>query len=119
MGRYYHGDIEGKFMFAVQGSDAAERFCAEAYEPAYINYQVYRGNYKDIVDELNSISRESINRVKKMFDSEPGYNDEIMKKYGVKGKDLSEYADYRLGQQIKEWFDDNPESDYLYFEAEV
>ena len=27
MGRYYHGDIEGKFMFGVQSSDAAEVWC--------------------------------------------------------------------------------------------
>ena len=26
MGRYYHGDIEGKFMFAVQSSDDADFF---------------------------------------------------------------------------------------------
>jgi hypothetical protein len=26
MGRYYTGDIEGKFAFAVQSSDAADRF---------------------------------------------------------------------------------------------
>ena len=28
MGRYYNGDVEGKFMFAIQGSDAHERFGA-------------------------------------------------------------------------------------------
>ena len=29
MGRYYNGDIEGKFMFAVQSSTSADRFgCA-------------------------------------------------------------------------------------------
>jgi hypothetical protein len=26
MGRYYHGDIEGKFMFGVQSSDDADFF---------------------------------------------------------------------------------------------
>ena len=30
MGRYYHGDIEGKFWFAVQSSQDADFFGSEA-----------------------------------------------------------------------------------------
>ena len=37
MGRYYTGDIEGKFCFAVQSSYAADRFGFEG-TPSYINY---------------------------------------------------------------------------------
>ena len=29
MGRYYEGDINGKFMFGVQASNAADRFGVE------------------------------------------------------------------------------------------
>ena len=36
MGRYYNGDIEGKFWVAVQPSDAAARFGGRNYEPSYI-----------------------------------------------------------------------------------
>lgn len=36
MGRYYNGDIDGKFMFAVQPSNAGERFFARETEPEYI-----------------------------------------------------------------------------------
>ena len=32
MGRYYNGDVNGKFMFAVQSSNAHERFGAEEME---------------------------------------------------------------------------------------
>ena len=39
MGRYYNGDIEGKFWFAVQSSDDASFFGGNAYEPNYINYE--------------------------------------------------------------------------------
>lgn len=38
MGRYYNGDIEGKFWLGVQSSDDAEQFGAEPSEPSYINY---------------------------------------------------------------------------------
>jgi hypothetical protein len=38
MGRYYSGDIEGKFWFALQDSDAADRFGVEGDQPNYITY---------------------------------------------------------------------------------
>ena len=98
MGRYYSGDVEGKFMFAVQPSNAHERFGAVEYEPNYISY--------------------TIDRVNKMFKENNGYNDEIMKQYNVSKKDLSEYADYRLGEQVKNFFDDNPDEYECNFEAE-
>ena len=37
MGRYYDGDIEGKFMFAVQSSTAADRFGSEGFNN-YVDY---------------------------------------------------------------------------------
>ena len=33
MGRYYNGDIEGKFWFAVQSSDCADRFGSIGEQP--------------------------------------------------------------------------------------
>jgi len=32
---------------------------------------------------------------------------------------MSEYADYKMGKQIKDWFDKNENLDDLYFEAEL
>jgi len=53
MGRYYNGDIDGKFMFAVQSSDSGERFGAIEEDSGYINYVIYReDSYKEIVEEL-------------------------------------------------------------------
>jgi len=40
MGRYYNGDIDGKFWFGVQSSDDAEQFGAEAGDAGYIPYSV-------------------------------------------------------------------------------
>ena len=38
MGRYYSGDIEGKFWFGVQSSDDASFFGGVIEEPTEINY---------------------------------------------------------------------------------
>ena len=120
MGRYYHGDIEGKFMFAVQPSDAGERFGAREQEPNCIEYCVYRDNVGDINKELERIvERGHVKRVNKMFDKENGYNDAIMKKYGVSQKDLAEYADYQLGKKMVKFFEENEDTDHLYFSAEI
>ena len=40
MGRYYDGDIEGKFWFGVQSSDDAEFFGAKEREPMFVEYGV-------------------------------------------------------------------------------
>jgi len=41
MGRYYTGDIEGKFVFGIQSSDAADRF--GAHKPALkIYFDLYK-----------------------------------------------------------------------------
>ena len=120
MGRYYNGDVNGKFMFAIQGSDAHERFGAVEEQSNYINYVVYRDSYAEICAELDSIKHNSsIKKVEKMFNEEGGYNDEIKKKFDVSEKDLSEYADYEIGMQLKEFFDENPDVDECRFDAEI
>ena len=115
MGRYYSGDIEGKFMFAVQSSDAPTRFGAEEQESGYIDYWVPPSAIDEIRNELDSITSlcgDQIERVQNMFDNEMGYNDDTMKKYGVTKQGLSEYADYRLGKQILEFLEDERNEGY-------
>ena len=120
MGRYYDGDVEGKFMFSVQSSDAHERFGAVEEGSGYINYAVYRDSYAEICAELDSIKHKGhMDKVKKMFKEKNGFNDEIKKQYGVTNDDLSEYADYEIGMQLKEFFDNNPNVDECRFDAEM
>ncbi len=38
MGRYYSGDIEGKFWFGVQSSDDADFFGVTGYAPETLEY---------------------------------------------------------------------------------
>ena len=118
MGRYYYGDIQGKFMFAVQPSNAGERFGAQE-EESTIPYFVHRDFYDRIVEELESIEKSgSVDRVNKMFADEMGYDDDTLKEYGVSKDDLKEFADYRLGMNMKEWFDANPDDEWLRYETE-
>ena len=132
MGRYYKGDIEGKFMFGVQGSDAGERFGAveNGYTQTYcaindftttdsLHYDVHRECYELVVEELRLIEESgALDRVQRMLEDHNGWNNEIAEKCGVSRKDLEDYADYRMGNRIKDWFDDNSDEDSLSFEAE-
>jgi len=130
MGRYYNGDIDGKFMFAVQPSNAGERFFARETEPEYIEYEISRDNYSEIVEELDKIKASgSVDRVQDMVDKEWNTVDFLLtkrrqrisaqKENGVSDEDIREYADYQLGMKIKVWFDENPEENYLNFMAEI
>lgn len=56
MGRYYDGDISGKFWFAVQVSNAASRFGgeeSEVSEEGYIDYTFTKDNFN--VADLNHL----------------------------------------------------------------
>ena len=118
MGRYYKGDVNGKFMTGVQWSDAHERFGAVEENTGYVDYVVYRGSYNEILKELNKIDKESIERVKNMFDKVSGYNDGIQRRFQVTNKDLSDYADYIIGMELKEFFDNNKHSNQCSFVSE-
>ena len=114
MGRYYDGDINGKFWFAVQSSDAPERFGATEFEPTHINY--YLDDLDEVQRELNDIHKNmegNIERLDDFFKENNGYNDKMIIDWYKKEykqticeeevKDmLVEYADYELGKQIAE-----------------
>ena len=110
MGRYYSGDIEGKFMFAVQSSNAPERFGAEENQN-YIDYYIDGSQIDEVRKEVKQIETEhadQVKRIEKMFDENFGYNDSTKEKYGVTREGLSEYADLRLGRQILKYLEENP-----------
>ena len=121
MGRYYTGDINGKFMAAVQPSNSGERFFARECEPEFIDYEVSRDNYSKIIEELKKIESSGfVERVKDMFDkTDYEWDEAIQKEYRVTDEDIREYADYKLGVDIKVWFDENPDENYLNFTSEL
>ena len=126
MGRYYNGDIEGKFMFGVQCSTSGERFGAQEVEPTWIDYEVDREDFEilfnDQMKELNENG--SVSKCKEFFEwvekeNNNLYNTKDQEKFGITHENLSDYADYELGMQIKDWFDNNKDRDTLCFSAEL
>ena len=48
-----------------------------------------------------------------------GYSQEDCVRFHVPPNDLSEYADWKMGKQMKDYFDENPEEKSLWFNAEL
>lgn len=57
MGRYYEGDIEGKFAFGIQSSSAADRFGVTGEPPNYLEYYFDEDNVNKLREELNDIHK--------------------------------------------------------------
>jgi len=105
MGRYYNGDINGKFWFGIQSSNAANRFGVIGQPPDYLEYYFDKDNLEECENEIksieekladnlplldefydvNSVDRPELNEVIKMMDESI----------------LSNYADLVLGRKIR------------------
>ena len=130
MGRYYNGDIEGKFWFGLQSSDDAEYF--GAVQDNWIQYEVYCDSLEDEVKPGIKTCREELGDYEQRFDKyfieNNGYNDntmaeEMSKEYdeyiseGTIRSMLTIYARLGIGLQIEEWMEANP-GENLNFTAE-
>lgn len=121
MGRYYNGDVEGKFWFGVQGSDAPERFGASERERGYIDYSIDRDSLPEIIEEIKKIeSNPKVQLLMKLFDKADtiSITGAWQKENDVSREDLAEYADLILGRQIRDYFESDPQNDYCEIEAE-
>jgi hypothetical protein len=117
MGRYYHGDIEGKFMFGVQSSNDADFFGSEGFA-TYLNYGFDESDKPKVKMGLKECKKR-LGKFKKQLDEffrgegSKGYNEEILLEHlisinpkypiicGGKVRELLEwYARYYLGDQI-------------------
>ena len=105
MGRYYSGDIEGKFWFGLQSSDAAGRFGGNQYEPQYIEFHFEEDHLGEIEEEIQAIETslgDKLAILEDFFKNGQGYNDKDLVNLGVSEEELSEYADLLLGRQIRD-----------------
>ena len=78
MGRYYSGDIDGKFWFAVQCSTAADRFGSTGTEPNYLDYYFDEEDIGSIEKELKKMEEENgfiFQELDVFFERNNGYND--------------------------------------------
>ncbi len=107
MGRYYHGDIEGKFWFAVQPSNDPE-FFGMIERTDYIQYYVDDSQMKEIEAGLSACKmnlRGYLVKLDKFFKKHDSYSDEMLeeelKVSPVEARNLLRwYARYRLGKKI-------------------
>ncbi len=122
MGRYYNGDIEGKFWFAVQSSDAPERFGAFERGQEYIDYTIDRESLPEIIEEIKSIeSNPKVQLLMKLCDEADtiSITDAWKKEHGISREDLAEYADLTLGRKIRDFFESHPLNDYCEIQADL
>ena len=129
MGRYYEGDIEGKFMFAVQSSDDGEFFGAQE-ETNYVHYWIDDVSTVDEgIDKCLKVLGDNDSRIIEFFAQNNGYNEEMIVTYWkeeyqleITLEDVKEmlewYAILRMGRQMKELFVENPDS-ACHFTAEL
>ena len=124
MGRYYQGDIEGKFWFGVQSSDDANNFGGSEIELQDDDGEIYELEYFFNKEDLESINEgiqtcitdlgEFRSKLDEVFSSSNGYNpDELARQLGVGQAKYStimdSYARLHLGNKIKKCVEDNGE----------
>ena len=108
MGRWCSGSIDHKFWFAVQGSDAADRFGVTGYQPEELYYHFDEDSLPGIKQELKNIEDKLGNNLvlmNKFFEENTSYTDEKLAEYlnvepNAIQNILKDYADYELGLKI-------------------
>lgn len=105
MGRYYNGDIEGKFWFAIQDSNAADRFGVTGEPPNTLQYYFSEDDLDSVNAEINKIKENlgfKLVVIEKFFQDNLGWNEEMLAKAHITTQELSEYADLQLGIKIRD-----------------
>lgn len=108
MGRYYKGDIEGKFWFGVQSSDDASFFGGCESEPNYINYSFSRDDMPSVLDGIEKC-KEKLGKNKEILDT-------FSKEYKTfTGEMIYEYFKDKHGIELKvEWLERGDGSKYIF-----
>lgn len=60
MGRYYWGDIDGKFGFACQSSDDADFFGVTGYQPNILKYEFEKDDLDKVNEGIKKCKEESL-----------------------------------------------------------
>jgi hypothetical protein len=105
MGRYYYGDIEGKFWFALQSTDAPLRFGGEITQPQVAHFYFSSDDLPRIEREIINIEQslgDKLQVIENFFKERMGYNDEMLAEVGITHDELRDYADLGLGKQIRD-----------------
>lgn len=112
MGRYYSGDIEGKFWFGVQDSDDADFFGGQHAEPNVIEYNFSDDDLPSIKDGIKKC-REALGKNKEKLDAffaeggagYQGYNDKMVSELlGFKWNDSVHSIRHPEVHAVLEWY---------------
>ena len=123
MGRYYSGDIEGKFWFAVQDSNDGEFFGA-VEDKGSIQYYIGSDELEHAKAQVQ-VCMDRLGKYKALldvfFEEHNGYNDEmIMAEFAIDKEKVAEllvwYARLELGEKIVKCVEENG---YCSFTAEL
>lgn len=107
IGRYYFGDIDGKFWFGIQSSFAADRFGSSVVYEEEVGCYSYFFELEHLVDVeeelaniINRMGWDNFNLLQLFYSSpesdRPPVPDDTIRMH------LSEYADYILGLKIRD-----------------
>jgi hypothetical protein len=118
MGRYYEGDIEGKFWFGCQSSDDGEFFGAVQEEPQFVEYVIYAKELDAVhlgiqqcKENLKGYSHIFNKAYEGTLDEDPGW----VKLNETKQKELYVwFARLDMGMRILIHFINNPKEDCLF-----
>jgi len=83
MGRYYDGDIDGKFWFAVQSSDDADFFGVQG-EARFLSYYFGEDDKKNVHKGMLECDRhlgKYRELLDKFFETREGYNNKTLAEY--------------------------------------
>ena len=108
MGRYYTGDINGKFWFAVQSSDDANFFGVHGEQNGNLEYcydEEHLPQVRGSVQKCKDTLGEDKDKLDNFFKGKDGYNEEMImsalcwSKHRVVSQ-LVWYARLKLGEKI-------------------
>ena len=112
MGRYYNGDIEGKFWFGLQSSAAADRFGCEG-TATHLDYYFDEDELPQIESEIKKIEDSiDVKKIEDFFKDRDRYNDKSLHEAGITEAELTEYADLRLGIKIRDYVKEHGECQF-------
>ena len=108
MGRWYSGDVEGKFWATVQNSDAADRFGVIGHQPEELYYYFDIASLPEVYQELSNIASSLGNNLillHKFFEENTTYTGKKLAEHlkidlDDAQKMLKDYADFELGLKI-------------------
>ena len=110
MGRYYNGDINGKFWFGIQSSDDADSFGVMGEQPSILNYYFDESDLDKVqmgIEDCKTKLGEYKVILDKFFKKNNVYNNGMLaEELKISEKKvkllLKNYARLELGNKIKE-----------------